>query len=258
MPDRADQKWERMVRRHAEFAGAAGGRTGPPEHRPEVAILACSDARVPPTLLFGQDAGNAFVVRLAGNSATPGAVASLTYAVEALGVDLIVVLGHTGCGAVTAAVRGVAEPGLNPILTPIDEMLAACDACGDVEAAVAANVRHNVRRLRRDRGPLGAAVTGGRVMVIGAVHDLTTGRLIELDTPVGASTSPSASVADLPRTATTPTSRTPTPTTSTPTTSTTSTPTTSTTATPTTATSTPSTSTIRSTNRPSPLIRSTT
>lgn len=187
--DPATRKWARMVARHGEFARTNPHElAGPPPHRPEVAILACSDARVPPSLLFGQEAGSSFVVRVAGNSATPDVVASLTYAVEVLGVDLVVVLGHTGCGAVTAALSPSSDPTFNPILTPIDEMLVSCDTCGDVDAAVAANVRHNVARLERDRGPLGAAISSGRVTVRGAVHDLTTGRLIEFDPATAAST----------------------------------------------------------------------
>lgn len=199
MSDSATRKWERMVARHAEVAGTMAHESdGPPPHRPDVAILACSDARVPPSMLFGQEPGSSFVVRVAGNSATPDVVASLTYAVEVLGVDLVVVLGHTGCGAVTAALTPTADATFNPILTPIDEMLAACDSCGDADAAVAANVRHNVGRLRRDRGPLGAAIAAGRVTVHGAVHDLTTGRLIELDradAPTSRATIPSSTTA---------------------------------------------------------------
>lgn len=142
---------------------------------------------MPPSLIFGHE-GELFVVRLAGNSATPGAIASLTYAVEQLRTDLVVVLGHTGCGAVQAALSGHAPATLAPILTPIDEMLASCDVCDDLDAAVAANVRRNVQRLRRDRGPLGQAITSGHVDIRGAVHDLRTGELIELDPPVHTTT----------------------------------------------------------------------
>jgi carbonic anhydrase len=171
-----------MVERHARLAVASPD--GPLPHRPRAAILACSDARVPPSLLFGQEPGSLFVVRLAGNSATPGAIASLTYAVEALETDLVIVLGHTACGAVGAALDQVdADPlthNLAPILTPIDEMLAGCDACDDTDTAVAVNVVHNIGRLRRDRGPLGDAIRNGRVIVRGAVHDLATGRLVDV------------------------------------------------------------------------------
>jgi carbonic anhydrase len=169
-----------MVRRHADRIADGGVGIAPDPRRPAAAVLACSDARVPPSLIFGHD-GELFVVRLAGNSATPGAIASLTYAVEHLHTDLVVVLGHTGCGAVEAALSGHAPATLNPILTPIDEMLASCDACHDIDSAVVANVRHNVRRLRNDRGPLGRAISSGRVAIRGAVHDVRTGRLTDLD-----------------------------------------------------------------------------
>ncbi len=186
MSERAETIWTEMVQRHSDIAAtvvqtASLDAGGLPPHRPSAAILACSDARVPPSLLFGQDPGSMFVVRLAGNSATPGAVASLAYAVDHLGVDLVVVLGHTGCGAIEAALDRSAPAVFAPILTPIDEMLVACDSCGDVDAAVFANVRHNVARLCRDRGPIGNAVRTGRVTVKGAVHDLTTGELVDLD-----------------------------------------------------------------------------
>jgi carbonic anhydrase len=191
MSEPALQKWNELVSRHADVAAASPHDDSElPPHQPDVAILACSDARVPPSLIFDQQPGSSFVVRVAGNSATPDVVASLTYAVEALGVDLVVVMGHTGCGAVTAALsprtNANLDPNLSPILTPIDEMLAGCTTCHDVDTAVAANVRHNVGRLHRDRGALGAAIAAGSVTVRGAVHDLRTGRLIELD-PVGAS-----------------------------------------------------------------------
>jgi carbonic anhydrase len=181
-PDR-DAVWADMLRRHAGYAVDHPGTADLPDHRPQAAILACSDARVPPSIIFGQEPGSLFVVRLAGNSATPSAVASLTYAVEQLGTDLVVVLGHTGCGAVTAALDArpddAAADALSAILSPIDEMLASCDRCDEPDAAVAANVRHNVARLARDRGPLGRAIANGSVTVRGAVHDLRTGRLLD-------------------------------------------------------------------------------
>jgi carbonic anhydrase len=182
MSESTDTKWAALVRRHAEIARTAPPAATFPDHRPDVAILACSDARVPPSVIFGSEPGSSFVVRLAGNSATAGAVASLTYAVAVLGVDLIVVLGHTGCGAVAAALDADTDPHFNPILTPIDEMLAACATCrDDLDAAVATNVRHNVERLRRDRGPLGRAIAAGQVDVRGAVHDLRSGDLTDID-----------------------------------------------------------------------------
>lgn len=186
MPDtgsNGDLTWRAMVADHTEANRTREHDGDFPEHRPAAAVLACSDARVPPSLLFGQPSGNLFVVRIAGNSATPGAVASLTYAVEALGVQLVVVLGHSGCGAVTAAMSPTIAPELRPVLEPIDEMLDGCDDCTDLDDAVAANVRRNLRRLMRDRGPLGTAIAERRVALRGAVHDLRTGELTEILEP---------------------------------------------------------------------------
>ena len=183
----AGDTWDELVRRHDEYQSdhAAGHDGTVPEHRPVAAVLACSDARVPPSTIFEQPPGALFLVRLAGNSATAGAVASLTYAVDQLEVPLVIVLGHTGCGAVDAALSlGPDHPVaalLAPILGPIDEMLDDCELCQrDGDAAVIANVRRNLQRLVRDRGPLGRAICDGRVALRGAVHDLASGRLIEV------------------------------------------------------------------------------
>lgn len=124
------------------------------------------------------------------NSATADVVASLTFAVEALGVDLVVVLGHTGCGAVAAAMAATTDVSYSPILAPIDEVIEWCAAQHDLDqpaeplaptTVLRANVARNVARLRRDRGPLGAAIAAGRVDVRGAVVDLISGELVEID-----------------------------------------------------------------------------
>jgi carbonic anhydrase len=91
-----------------------------PPHKPFAAILSCSDARVPTELIFRQTLNDLFVVRLAGNVITTEGVGSLAYAVRHLGesVKLLVVLGHTGCGAVTAAVDAYLSPSNYPEITP--------------------------------------------------------------------------------------------------------------------------------------------
>jgi len=172
--------WENLVAAHkrvgAELGHGAGGPVGPPKHEPKAAILACSDARVPPSVIFDQDAGNLFVVRIAGNTAVPSAVASLDYAVDVLGVDLIVVLGHTGCGAVTAAAGGTCGGHLGPIVAPICEIARACPDAG-IDQLAALNVANTIAVLAAHEGPVGGAVADGLVELRGAIHDVTTGRL---------------------------------------------------------------------------------
>jgi len=173
--------WERLVAAHRAPEG-----DGEPEHQPDAAILACSDARVPPSVIFDQPAGSLFVVRHAGNTARPGSVASLDYAVDHLGVRLVIVLGHTDCGAVTAALGATApDPVLDPILAPIRPALGGIDRHDDhaVDLAVRANVRNTMHTLTNHPGPTGRAIRRGDVELQGAVHDLGSGALHLLETP---------------------------------------------------------------------------
>jgi carbonic anhydrase len=149
-----------------------------PAHEPTVAVLTCADARVSPARSFDLPAGSLFVVRVAGATATTEAVASLTYAVEALGVPTVVVLGHTECGAVDAALQGVDDPAIEPLVAPIRPALP--HGCADTACAVPAHVAATVASLAADPGPLGDAVRSNRVTVHGAVIDITDGSLTRL------------------------------------------------------------------------------
>ncbi len=176
----SDSSWETLVKAHerveAEVLAGAPFAGRPPKHEPKAAVLACSDARVPPSVIFDQKVGNLFVVRIAGNTAVPAAVASLEYAVEVLGVDLIAVLGHTSCGAVGAAAGGTCGGHLEPIVAPICE-IARVYPTADVDELAALNVTNTMAVLRQHDGPIGRAAAGGRLDIRGAIHDLSTGRL---------------------------------------------------------------------------------
>jgi carbonic anhydrase len=145
-------------------------------------VLTCSDARVSPARLFDLPAGDLFVVRVAGNSATPEAVASLTYAVDELGADTVVVLGHSHCGAVTAALDERHDPALACLVDPIRTALDHGPRCDDLPCAVAHNVSMTVGALVADRGPLGSAIRAGRASVHGAVLDLPSNTLTDIET----------------------------------------------------------------------------
>jgi carbonic anhydrase len=145
-----------------------------PAHQPAAAVLTCSDARLSPARRFGVPEGSLFVVRVAGNLASPEAVASLTYATEYLGVETVVVLGHDHCGAVEAALACSSDPALACIVDPIRASLAQSPACADTPCAVERNVASVLQVLRDDPGPLGDAIREGRVALHGAVIDLVT------------------------------------------------------------------------------------
>ena len=162
-------------------AGRASRAVG---QAPFAAILGCADSRVTPELAFDQGPGDLFVVRVAGNVVTDGGLASLEYGVSVLGAKLILVLGHSGCGAVKATVTALKEgnrlpghiatlvramkPGIAPVLGQSGEL----ESC-----AVEANVRHNVERLRRAGPILADLVDKGELSVVGGVYDLATGRV---------------------------------------------------------------------------------
>lgn len=141
------------------------------DHRPSVAVLSCSDARVPPSVVFDQPAGELFVVRIAGNTASSTAVASLEYAVAHLGVELIVVLGHTHCGAVAAAAAGVCSGVLSPVVGPICQLAHDHPEATPTELE-SLNVERTVDTLKQAGGAITEAHLGGRLVIKGAIFDL--------------------------------------------------------------------------------------
>ncbi len=151
---------------------------------PIAAVLGCSDSRVSPELCFDQEPGELFVVRLAGNVVDNDGLASLEYAVAYLGVPLLLVLGHTGCGAVAAAVKAATQKALFPGHLPglIDNILPAVAAAqgqgGDlVEAAVVTNARQTARQVAGKSQIIGAAIASGKVKLATGIYELGTGQV---------------------------------------------------------------------------------
>jgi len=152
---------------------------------PVAAILGCADSRVSPEIVFDQALGDLFVVRVAGNTVNTDGIASLEYAVQFLGVPLIMVLGHSGCGAVAAAVKVVKEnaklPGHLPEL--IDSIKPAVTAAALhpnenlTAAATIENVRQNVTRLATSDLLIKSFVAQGKVKVVGGVYEIDSGRV---------------------------------------------------------------------------------
>ncbi|HEX9115232.1 MAG TPA: carbonic anhydrase [Anaerolineae bacterium] len=151
---------------------------------PFAAILSCSDSRVVPEIIFDQGLGHLFVVRVAGNIVDGATLGSLEYAVRHLGVPLVLVMGHSGCGAVTAAVEGGDDEGqIRTLVAAIQPavVLARNEPGPLVDNAVRANVRLAVRRLQDAAPVLAPRVTLGQVMIAGGVYDLRTGAVDLLD-----------------------------------------------------------------------------
>lgn len=161
--------------------------------KPFAAYVSCSDSRVPPELLFGRGLGELFIVRNAGNTLDVAAMGSLEFAVGVLGVPLIVVMGHEGCGAVSAAMsvvtKGERFPGnIGKMVEPIIPAVLEAARSGDttVEGAVRQNVAHAVRELRENSAPsLIEAQASGKLLIVGAYYELGTGEVHFFETGEG-------------------------------------------------------------------------
>lgn len=148
------------------------------KQEPFVAILACSDSRVDPVKVFNLSLGSAFVVRTAGNCASdPSVLGSLEYAVSRLGVKAIVVMGHTGCGAVKASCDCCDIGNLKGVMSEIEAARSALrnlDA-KDPDKVAESNVRMQMRRIVSHSQVVGDAVNKERLAVYGAMFDISTG-----------------------------------------------------------------------------------
>jgi carbonic anhydrase len=152
---------------------------------PFAIIVSCSDSRVPPEIVFDQGLGDLFVLRVAGNVINDESLGSIEYAVDHLGVRLIVVLGHQRCGAVKAAKETIAAkskaPGhIQSLVTAIQPVVEAT-AKDDLDTTVKANVKHVVQALRSSTPILKVKVDSGEVQVIGGYYSLDTGAVSLLD-----------------------------------------------------------------------------
>jgi carbonic anhydrase len=150
---------------------------------PKVAVLACSDSRVTPEILFDKSLGDLFVVRSAGNVADAVGVGSIEYAVEHLGVSVLVVLGHEKCGAVRAACSGNKMPTAN-LQALIDRISPAVTRTKThakpdelVEAAILENVHQSATNVLTNSDVLQHFLHDGKLTVFEAVYELGSGKV---------------------------------------------------------------------------------
>jgi len=146
------------------------------KQEPFAAVLACADSRVPVELIFDQTIGHIFVTRVAGNMITPEIIASLEYGAIVLGTKVILVLGHTNCGAVKAAIAGKEVPG--QISTLYTHIQPAIDQAGpDPAAAIKANAELQARLLRESSPVIAPLVKENKLKVVAGVYDIATGKV---------------------------------------------------------------------------------
>ena len=160
------------------------------EPEPLAIILGCADSRVPVEIVFDQDLGDLFVIRVAGNIVAPSQVGSVEFGVERFHTRLVVVLGHTQCGAIQATLEELGRPSeaqsrnLRSIvdrIRPSVQALLSMDAAHHTEAlfqqAVRANIRASVNHLRHGSDVIEQAIQNDGLMVVGAEYSLETGKV---------------------------------------------------------------------------------
>ena len=156
--------------------------------RPFAIVVGCSDSRVPAELVFGQGLGSLFVIRVAGHVVAPSQMGSVEFAAERFGTRLVVVMGHTQCGAVDATLDALLGPPLEvsrnimsiverirPAVAPLVATSLASDREALCRAAVRANVRAAANQLRHGTAILESLAATAGLLVVGAEFDFDTG-----------------------------------------------------------------------------------
>ena len=152
---------------------------------PMVSVLSCSDSRVPPELLFDQGFGDTFVIRVAGNVAATDEIATIEYGTEHLGTPLVVVLGHSKCGAVTVVVKGDKVGGslptlVKPIVPALNTVVKAnpgAERATLVDKTITQNVWQAIEDLYKKSPIVRELALEGKVKVVGALYHLDSGQV---------------------------------------------------------------------------------
>ena len=193
-PKNADEALARLLRGNERFVAgsllanhqSADWRKGlVGDQHPFATILSCSDSRVPPELLFDAGFGDLFVNRVAGNIVDTDNLGSIEYAVDHLHTPLVLVMGHEGCGAVTAALGSESEQTkeakeIQTLLSHILPALKGIDPKLSMKERIALGVEANVRRsvqMLQNSSDLKEKIEGGNLRIVGGVYELETGKV---------------------------------------------------------------------------------
>lgn len=158
------------------------------DQAPFAIILGCSDSRVPAEIVFGQGVGDLFVIRVAGNIVAPSQIGSIEFAAEKFGTRLVVVLGHSMCGAVEATLEQLTQPTesrspnlyaivdrIRPAIEPLINSANSDDPVDLMQRAVRSNIEASVENLRHGSSILESLITQGKLLIVGAEYCLDSG-----------------------------------------------------------------------------------
>lgn len=149
---------------------------------PFAAVLGCIDSRVPAELVFDLGIGDIFNARVAGNIVNEDILGSLEYACKVAGSKFILVLGHTACGAVTAACNRVELGNITPLLSKITPVVDSFgNSLPEVDVVSRENVRMSIQRLREESDILSEMENKGEIQIRGGMYDVASGKVSLLD-----------------------------------------------------------------------------
>lgn len=152
------------------------------KQKPHSVILSCMDSRVPPEIIFDQGIGNIFVIRNAGNIEDENVLGSIEYAVKFAGAKLVVVMGHSHCGAVTGAIKDVVAGNLTQLLNQIKTSISKTSNEKDiVEETAKNNVRNTIKDILDRSSIIKEFVDINQIKIVGAFYNIETGSVIFLD-----------------------------------------------------------------------------
>ncbi len=156
---------------------------------PAAVILSCIDSRAPGEIIFDTGIGDAFGARIAGNISTPDLIGSMEFACAVAGAKLVLVMGHTACGAIAGAINGVQLGNLTGLLQQIEPAVAATTFSGErtgsnrefVDAVARQNVLLTVEAIRKNSSVLAELEKQGKIKMIGSMYDLSNGEVTFLN-----------------------------------------------------------------------------
>jgi carbonic anhydrase len=166
------------VRSEASLASAARRAELAIAQEPFAIVLGCSDSRVPVEIVFDQGPGDLFVIRVAGNIVAPSLIGSVEFAADRFGTRLVVVLGHSSCGAIQATLEELRRPSKNqsPNLKAIvDRIRPSVGPRDDEQTAMRANILASVNQLRRGSAIIEGLVGSNGLVIVGAWYSLESG-----------------------------------------------------------------------------------
>ena len=196
-----NQRWAADNAEHRNVGSERRSDTAQHGQHPFACIITCADSRIPVERVFDRGVGDLFVVRVAGNVASPAVLGSVEYAVDHLATPVVIVMGHTSCGAVAAACSDAELHGnVATLIESIRPVVkdAKASVAGEkpskkdetaqatiVAEAVRLNVEHQVRASVEQSPVIAQAVADGRTRIVGAIYDLESGQVRWLDEQPG-------------------------------------------------------------------------